>query len=323
MTGANSLLGTNLIHTLLDQGYFVKGLVRDASKYEGIRHQNLELTEAGLFDDLTAHLQGCDSVIHVAAETGQNLLRYSDYQKINYHATARLFDASINCNIKRFLFVSTANTLGFGTMTDPGCEQMQMKWPFSRSDYVKSKMEAEDYLIRNKHKIDVVILHPTFMIGAYDTKPSSGKIILFGLKTRIIFYPPGGKNIVHVKDVAEGILQSMVKGANGKHYLLCNENLTYAAFFKKLDQIAHHSSIRIRIPKPVLLTVGYFGDLLRFFKVKTNVSSVNMRILCVNNFYSNAKSVKELGMQYRPIEQAVRDAISYFGKKRSNFKFRV
>ena len=53
---ANSLLGTNLIHTLLGQGYSVKGLVRDSAKYKGLLHANLELIEAGLFDDLTNYL---------------------------------------------------------------------------------------------------------------------------------------------------------------------------------------------------------------------------------------------------------------------------
>ena len=107
----------------------------------------------------------------------------------------------------------------------------------------------------------------------------------------------------------------MVKGANGEHYLFCNENLTYSEFFRKLSQIAHHPSVRIRIPRLVLISLGYLGDLLRFFKVKTDVSSVNMRILCVNNFYSNSKSVKELNMNYQPVDLAIIDAITYFGKK--------
>jgi dihydroflavonol-4-reductase len=56
---------------------------------------------------------------------------------------------------------------------------------------------------------------------------------------------------------------------------------------------------------------------LRFCKIKTGVSSVNMRILCVNNFYSNSKSVTTLDMEYQPVDDAIRDAISYFAKKGS------
>jgi nucleoside-diphosphate-sugar epimerase len=197
---------------------------------------------------------------------------------------------------------------------------MKIKGPFKDSYYVKSKLEAENYLLQYKDKIDVIILHPAFMIGAYDTKPGSGKIILFCLKTRLLFHPPGGKNFVHVKDVSKGILQGMVKGVNGEHYLLCNENFTYSEFFRELSRIAHHPSVRIRIPGPVLIAMGYFGDLLRFFRVKTDISSVNMRMICVSNFYSNSKSVAELDMLYQPVEDAIRDAISYFDKKRSALK---
>jgi nucleoside-diphosphate-sugar epimerase len=311
-TGISGLLGTNLTNDLLETDFSVKGLIRNKSKFKGLRHQNLELIQGDLNDDLSQMLDGIDIVIHVAAETNMNLVNYSDYWKINYKATIRLFDAAIRCKVKKFVFVSTANTLGYGSSNNLGTEQKEMKSPFDASFYAKSKLEAEKYLLQNNDKIEVIIINPCFMLGAYDTKPSSGKIILMGWKKKIIFHPSGGKNFVHVKDVSKAIIKSLTKGKNGEKYLVANENLTYSEFYKKLNNISNQSPIMIKIPKLVLITLGYLGDILRYFKFKTAISSINMKALCIENFYSNNKSKAALGIEYQSIEHAINDAISYF-----------
>ena len=311
-TGINGLLGTNLTNDLLESGFSVKGLIRNKLKFKGLRHQNLEFIQGDLFDDLSQHLHGIDTIIHIAAETNMNLVSYSDYWKINSKATIQLFDTAIRCRVKKFVFVSTANTLGYGSFNDLGTEQKEMKPPFSASFYAKSKLEAENYLLQNNDKIEVIIINPCFMLGAYDTKPSSGKIILMGWKKKIVFHPSGGKNFVHVKDVSKAIIKSLSKGKNGEKYLVANENLTYAEFYKKLNCISNQSPIMIKIPKSLLLILGYIGDILRYFKFKTAISSINMKALCIQNFYSNNKSKIELGLEYQRIEFAISDAINFF-----------
>jgi dihydroflavonol-4-reductase len=97
---------------------------------------------------------------------------------------------------------------------------------------------AEELLMKasEKMKTEVVIVNPTFMIGPYDTKPSSGKIILMGYNKRISFLPPGGKNFIHVKDAAAAVCNALKYGKNREKYLLCNENLTYREFFKLMNR---------------------------------------------------------------------------------------
>lgn len=320
VTGINGLLGTNLIELLLNNGFCVTGLIRNKAKFEGSTHPNLKLLQGSLSDDFTALLHEIDVVIHIAAETNQNLPRYSAYEKNNYHQTVQLLQSCIFCKVKKFIFVSTANTLGYGSLSDLGHESKEIKSPFISSYYAKSKLEAERYLLKQTDKIDIVIVNPTFMLGAFDTKPSSGKIILMGWKKKIVFYPPGGKNFVHVKDVAYGIIKCIHKGRNGERYLLANCNLTYFEFFKKLNAIAGQNPIMIRIPKIILIALGYLGDCLRFLKIKTNISSTNMKALCIDNFYGNRKSIHELEINYKPVDTAISDALEYFKHKNEKLK---
>ncbi|MFW5687840.1 MAG: NAD-dependent epimerase/dehydratase family protein [Bacteroidota bacterium] len=318
VTGVNGFLGTNLTHILVRKGYFVKGLVRDRQKYKGILSPNLQLIEGDLFDDLTKVLCGVDYVVHIAAITDQDLLSFRDYWKINGSATIQLFHAAARCKVRKFVFVSTANTLGYGTIDCPGTEQTPIKKPFCSSLYAQSKLTAEKRLLDQCQVMGTIIVNPTFMLGAYDTKPSSGKIILMGRRKKVILYPPGGKNFVHVEDVAQGIVKCIEKGRTGENYLLAGENLSYRDFYMKLNSIADQKPIMMQLPRWLLMGIGIFGELLRGVGIKSNLSMVNMKILCTGNYYSNLKSLIHLGIHYRPVDEAIADALRYFQNTESS-----
>ncbi|MGE8536430.1 NAD-dependent epimerase/dehydratase family protein [Chryseobacterium sp. JV274] len=312
VTGATGLLGTNVIIKLLQNGYSVIALVRKKSGWLGEENENLKLVEADLSSDLSLLLKEVDCIIHIAAETRQNLISYGEYRKVNYEMTVNLFTHAELAGVKKFLFVSTANTLGYGNTAFRGNEQAPQLYPFTHSLYAQSKLEAEDYLLKNYKNTDVIIVNPTFMIGAYDSKPSSGKIIFWTWKKKLVFYPKGGKNFVHVEDAANGILYAIQYGKTDEKYLLANENLSYKEFFKKVNRITDQNPVMIAIPNRILSFLGLIGDGLRKLKIKTNLSISNMKALQIRNYYSNQKSVEELGIQYQSVDKAIEDAVQYF-----------
>lgn len=314
VTGANGFLATNTIIELLNRGYFVKGLVRNKNNFAYSAHPNLELVEGDItnINDIENAVRGCDFVIHAAANTNQSLLKYRDYQNVNVNGTVNVLEASIKNKVNKIVYVSSANVFGYGTKNHLGDEYQKIKKPFSKSFYALSKLEGQKMALSASKKIDVVVVNPTFMLGAYDTKPSSGKTIIMGLNKHILFYPPGGKNFIHVNDAAKGIVSALVKGKNGEAYLLASENLSYKEFFQKLTSRINRNTILIKLPKILILTIGLIGSLIRKFGIKTNLSMTNMSILCINNFYSNKKAKIELGITFRPIEEAIDDAISWF-----------
>lgn len=318
VTGITGLLGTHVVIKLLKDGYFVIALVRQKSRYNGEENENLRLVEGDLFTDVSFYLKEVDFVIHMAAETSQNLASYTKYKEINCEAVVHLFSQTVEAGIKKFLFVSTANTLGYGSFEALGDEQALQKYPFTKSLYARSKKEAESYLLQNNKTTEVVILHPTFMIGAYDDKPSSGKIIYWAWKKKMIFHPAGGKNFVHVADAARGVVNAIEKGRNGEQYLLANENLKYKDFFEKINRITNQNPWFCPLPEFVLIFLGMIGDLLRLLRINTSLCSSNMKALQVHNYYSNQKSVKELGLQYQPVDIAIKEAVEYFKSKKVN-----
>lgn len=318
ITGANGFLATNVIIELLSRGYLVRGLLRNLNSYTYGQHPNLELLQGDFTDKdfFQKSVSGCDYVIHTAAITDQSLARYADYHRVNVTAVEDMITIAISGNIKRFVYVSSANAFGHGSKVKPGNEQMPVRKPFTDSNYAMSKVYGQQLVLAHKDKIDVVVLNPSFMLGPYDSEPSSGRIILMGYGKSLVLYPPGGKNFVHVSDAAAGVVKAMEKGKNGEAYLLVNENLSYREFFLKLSEVTGIKTVLIKIPGLILLLAGFFGNLARFLGFKTNLSMANMRILCTNGFYSNQKAVNELGANFQNTEKAIKDAIDWFAEKK-------
>lgn len=315
ITGITGLLGARVLIDLLESGFPVKALLRRRGDFRDCVHPNLELIEGDLFSDIEAHLTGVEVFIHIAAETRQNRILYSDYHEVNVEATKRLLTSCIQSGVKRFIYVSTANTLGYGSITQPGNEDAVMREPYLSSYYAKSKSEAENFVRAHNDRIETVIIHPTFIIGANEHKSSSVGIIAMGMNRRMVFCPPGGKNFVNVADVSKGILNSIHMARSGESYLLANENLTYLSFFKILNTAGRQKPIILKLPASVLMVLGSLGDVLRKMGMETNLSSVNMKILCIHNYYSNAKSIRELNMNYQPVRVGIEEAVHYFRSK--------
>lgn len=315
ITGVNGLLGVNTSLMLLEEGFNVVGLYRDKEKFKFVRHNRLELIKGDISDVncLNNITHNCSYVVHIAALTDQNL-DYEQYYKTNVLGTKNIVSSCIKNKVKKIIYISTANVFGYGSLRELGNEEKTIKKPFNKSFYVRSKKEAQEYILSKKDEIEVVVLNPTFMIGGYDSKPSSGRIVLMGLKNRIIFCPPGGKNFVCVDDVSKGIINAIKKGRNGEAYLLANQNLNFYDFFKILKEITTSKFLIIKIPKEVLQLMGKIGSTLRMCGVKTDISSENMKALSINNFYSNEKALMELGLNFKPIEHGIRDAVKWFDK---------
>jgi dihydroflavonol-4-reductase len=301
----------------------VKGLVRNVTSYKGLSHPNLSLITGDLFHDLSGPMQQADIVIHAAAETKQGLLHQSDYNNINFKGTNLLYLTAKQFHVRKFIFISSSNTIGYGSLNKPGTESQPIKWPFAKSYYAKSKLEAENYLLQDNTNMDVIIINPTFMLGAWDSKPSSGKIIRMGWNKHLVFCPPGGKNFVHVQDVVQAIVQSLHHGKNHEKYLIAGENLSYFEFFGKLRHLNKQKTILIKLPPFIMIMLGYAGEILRLFGFNSNLSLNNMRILCVNNYYSNQKSVLELGLKYSPVDLAIEDTLAFFKQSRDNNSFAI
>lgn len=314
VTGGNSLLGSNTILELINQGYDVKALIRNNSKILIPSVDKIEIIRGDItnLNDLFKAFKDVDFVVHNAGITDQGLRNFKEYEAINIKGTENVLKAAVTNKINRVIYVSSANVYGFGGLNNPGAESNPMKSPFTGSHYSRSKKIAQNLVLSFANKVEVVIVNPTFIIGPYDSKPSSGKIVLMGLKRKCVFAPPGGKNFVNAKDVSKGIVKAIEKGISGESYLLSNENLSYVQFFKRLRRACPNKFIIIPIPNTLMYVLGALGELIRGLGFNSSLTLGNIKALCLDTYYSNFKSIDKLGMSYQPIDNGISQSIEWF-----------
>jgi len=315
VTGANGLLGHQVVIELLNRKHDVKAIVRNVT---GI-HYDLSAVDFckgnfANYENLKSAAEGCDVIIHIAAVTATDLLHYEDYSKVNVDGTALIIKVANELNINTIVYVSSANTIGFGNEHELADERFSIKYPFSKSFYAQSKVESERLFVEaskygNKH---YVMINPTFMIGAYDPKPSSGKLMLRGYKKRILFTPKGGKNFVPAKDVAVAVCNAIMQGRNGEKYLASGLNLTFREFYSLEKQIGNYRQFIVGIPGFLLILIGKVGDLFRKSGIRTELCSMNLRQLMIREYYTNKKAKTELNLPETDLKIAIREALDWF-----------
>ena len=131
-----------------------------------------------------------------------------------------------------------------------------------------------------------------------------------------MFCPSGGKNFVATGDVDKGIASALSHGKDGESHLLSVENMTYREFYRLLSDRCGYKQHIFDIPKWILRIAGAVGDMAARIRIRirNEVSGANMRILRIGNYYSNEKSIRELGISYRPVSEAIDEAASWFYK---------
>jgi len=323
VTGATGLLGGNLVRHLWSQGERdLRVLARKDSKTMALDDLQVERVTGDIRepDSLGRALAGVDQVYHCAASVSQWGPNRELNRQVNVGGTINVLNAALTQKVKRVVYVSTVDTLGLSSKENPADEN----WPEHdsmakfKNPYADTKFEAEQEAKKFVQKgLDIVIVKPTYMIGEWDTKPTSGQMVVQVAKGRAPAYPGGGNNFVDVLDVCEGMALAMDKGKTGEAYILANDqgNLTYGEFFKIVAQVVGVSPPQFQIPYPAALLGGYVFDLLgRLLKFEPDVNSITAAMGYAPHYFTCKKAIRELGIPQSPIEGAVKRAVAWFTK---------
>ena len=315
VTGANGLLGHHVVPELLSKGHSVRLLIRSERNIHFDR-TGVETVIGGFGDEsiLNQALIGCDAVVHIAAMISHVETDYSVFHRINVNSTIALFEKSQFMGVKTFVFISTSNTVANGKGSMQGTEDSPIAFPFSDSMYAQSKWKTEQELLARLTlgSMKLIIINPCFIIGGFDTKPSSGKLMLMGYKKRILFIPSGGKNFVSADNVSQVICNALGKGRSGERYLVAGENMSFKDFFELQGSICNYQQWIIQLPNWVLRIGGMMGDLLHKLGVSTEFTTVNINQLLVQEYYSGAKAKSELALEDTNLRKSIEGAILWF-----------
>jgi dihydroflavonol-4-reductase len=319
VTGASGLLGGNLALELIAQGHDVRATRRTAASTKHLDGHPIEWVPGDLddVDALQAAFAGADVVFHCAALV--SILRRPTRELIatNVDGTRNVVEAVRAAKVRRLVHCSTVGAVGLSENGQP-CDE-SARWNFAEhgldDGYVTTKRRAEDVVDGAvKEGLDAVIVNPTYMLGPYDAKPSSGKLIVGVVERQAPGFTSGRNNFVDVRDVARGIVLAWQRGRTGERYILGGDNMSYKDVFHLIARVAGVPPLTWAVPRVVASVVGLAGDVQHRITGKEPLITTNSVRwgYCSTFQFSSAKAQAELGYGHGPLGPAISDAIAWF-----------
>ena len=318
LTGATGFIGHHVAHALAADGAKLRLLVRKTSNLanlEGIKGET-HVGDLAEPNSLKPALDGCDAVVHVAADYRLWIPDPAAMYKANVDGTRELLRLAREAKVKRFVYTSSVATMHFRTDGVVINEDTPVCLGDMVGHYKRSKFLAEQEAIKAAQAgQQVIILNPTSPIGPNDAKPTpTGRIILDFLTGKFPAYMDTGLNLVDVTEVARTYVTALTKGKPGNRYILGGENLTLKQILDKMALITGLKSPTVEIPFIVAATYAFFEEWItgRIRGKEPRATFEEVRMGRKKMFASSARAEQELGFRIVPVYPAMRAAIEWF-----------
>lgn len=318
VTGADGLLGSNLVRLLLERKHEVSVLLMDGTKSSGtLDGLNINRSYGDILNPiaLNAAFQDQDIVIHAAAIIMVYPAKSKRLHEVNVQGTLNIIEACQKHKIKRLIHVGTANSFGNGSITQPGNEESPYQGHKYGLDYMDSKRTAQELVLQavKEKGLPALIVNPTFLIGPYDSKPNSGAMILGLYEGKVPGFTKGSKNYVAAKDAATAIANAIELGEIGECYILGNQNYSYEEAFSIIGKEIGVKPPTIKLPNSIVKIYGRINSFLApYFKFYPAVTKELAAISCEDHCYSGQKARDVLKMPVTPLNVAVKETFDWF-----------
>ena len=314
VTGADGMLGSNLVRGLLDKNYSVSVLLHPNSNSRTLEGLNIKRYFGDILhsDSIENIICRNDYVVHAAANTNVWPARSKTIRDVNIQGIQNIIYVCIKKQVKKLIFIGSVSLLNSGNELKDEFEIQNNRYGL---DYIDSKYYVLKKVFEavEKYKLPAIAILPTYMIGPYDSLPSSGKMILALARGKLRFYTGGGRNFIYVGDVVSAIINSLDRSEPGRIYVAGNENLTFKSFFDKVAKIVGKPGPKIQIPCPIVKYIGYLGSIFGKLTNKEPLLSYEVALnSCEKKFIANANAKELLNMPQTSIELAITDSYNWF-----------
>lgn len=321
ITGGTGLLGNNLLRQLSDSNYELTALVRSRPEDEVFKGIECRFVSGDVTDRkaIKEAVSDCDAVIHSAGLIQLGWSRLDDSMKVNRSGTRNLVSACLERGCP-MVHIGTVNTLAVGSRSGPSNEETPIdsfggQIPCS---YVLSKRAGNDEVLAGVEMgLQAAIIHPGFMLGPWDWKPSSGRMVLEVGRRWQPVAPVGGCSVCDVRDVATGTIAAMhglLEGriASGRQYILAGENQTYYRLWNEFARRMGSWGPVFRAGPAIRKAGGWVGDLGTLMSGRElDINSAAIRMSSQFHWHDSSRAKRELNYRNRPLEQTLETAVQW------------
>ena len=318
ITGSTGFIGTCLVQRLLQAEHEISCLARKTSNTQFLKDSGVDIYIGDVTDkySLQKGMEGCDWLVHLASSFIFWFPNNKVFHDVNVTGTCNVMESALEEGVSKVIYISTAAV--YGNAEKPTTEETPVGTKRA-SKYVRTKYEGDliAWDLYEKKNLPLVIIYPSAVIGANDPK-ACGRYINNYSKGRMpaqvltrFSFP-----FVHVKDVAEAIVNALEKENNiGEKYIVSAENLTFGELNQMISEISGMKLPLINLPTWMTVMTSYLmtgiSNLIR--KPPIWDMSIDQISLMKQDFLiDGSKTERELGITYTPIRDALKEAIESF-----------
>jgi nucleoside-diphosphate-sugar epimerase len=321
VTGGTGFIGGQVVRMLRERGDEVRALVRSPDKGQALADVGCELVSGTLSDKeaIAAGIQGCEAAIHGAAvyEVGIPESEHRAMYEANVIGTESVLRAALEAKLPKVVYISTVGAFGNtkGQVVDESYEHPGTSFT---SYYEETKLEAHRLAKRliADEGLPCVIVQPGGVYGPQDHSAIGQQMNQFlAGRMPLIAFPDLGFNMVHVDDVAAGVLLALDKGKPGEAYVLGGQITTMRELIQTLARVAGKKAPRRALPTPLMKAMTPFGPIVG--KVMGQGPNLRELISSADNvtfWAKHDKAMAELEYSPRGLEQGLRDTLEAEGK---------
>ena len=321
VTGGTGFIGGHVIRALRARGDEVRALVRNPDKGRPLAELGCELVSGSLESRaaIASGMEGCDATIHGAAvyEVGIPESEHREMYEANVLGTENVLRAALDAKVPKVVYISTVAAFGntHGEVVD---ESYQHPGGSFTSYYEETKVEAHRLAKRliAEEGLPCVIVQPGGVYGPDDHSAVGRQMNQFlAGRMPLLAFPEVGFNMVHVDDVADGILLALDKGKPGEAFVLGGQITTMRELISTLARVAGKKAPRRSLPTPLMKAMTPFGPIVG----KVMGQGPNLRELInsadnVTFWAKHDKAMAELGYSPRGLDQGLRDTLEAEGR---------
>jgi dihydroflavonol-4-reductase len=309
ITGANGLIGSQLVIKLLQENLSVRILLRasaDTSLIES-QKQKIQISEGNILDipSLENALIGIDTIIHCAATVSFAEKANENMFQTNVEGTKNVVNIALKKNI-RLIYLSSVAAIGRDPKSNIINENTQWVNSELNSFYAQTKYLAELEVWRGiEEGLNAVMLNPSVVLGPGNWNKSSTKIFK-NIFDGMLVFPTGSTNVVDVRDVADAVSIILASSIRSERYIISGHHLSYENFFKQISISFGKKPPYIKVNKNTSLFIYFLlKPILGFYFHNKFINKETISITSSHFLYENEKFGIKFNFSYRSLDETI------------------
>lgn len=319
VTGGTGFIGSRLIALLAARGVEVRALARSQAGMDKVKALGATPVQGDVTDlgSMKEALRGCDVVFHVASMYEVGLRYKQQMEKVNVDGVRNVIKTAIEAGVPKIVFTSTVGVLGDtrGQTADETFEhQGDFPTVYERTKWVAHYEIALPYI---KKGAPIIIVMPSSVFGPNDHS-TINDLMKLHIRGRLPVVP--GKETtfshVYVDDVAEGHILAAEKGRIGESYILAGTAIPLGEYVRLWSRVTGRPAPVVELPSALVrIWWPVLALLERVFPIPAMLSGEAARVLGTTWIASSEKAQRELGYQFRPVEEGLKLTFDWLKEK--------